>query len=96
MSSKTGIDWEKDLKNSMWQMFWICREHGDATADEEFLKENVARLIRMTSQKTAGQRRGHNDHVDWNAFTPTLMNIALAATAMCLDGRFGEMPRYID
>ena len=89
------IDWEKDLKSSMWSMFWVCREHGDTAADEETLKENVARLIRMTTQKTAGQRRSRKD-VDFNALQPTMMNIVLAATSMCLNGRFGEMPKYIE
>ncbi len=89
------IDWEKDCKDAMWSMFWVSHERGDTTADEESLKENVARLIRMATQKTAGQRKPKAD-IDWNAITPTLMNIALSATAMCLNGRFGEMPKYIE
>lgn len=89
------IDWEKNCKDAMWAMFWISRDHGDTTADEETLKENVARLIRLTTQKTAGQRKPVAD-IDWNAITPTLMNIAVSATAMCLNGRFGEMPKYIE
>lgn len=89
------IDWENDLKDAMWSMFWLSREHGESHADEEALKENIARLIRLATQKTAGQRKAKKS-IDWNALQPTLMNITLAATAMCLDGRFGDMPTYIE
>ena len=89
------IDWEQGCKDAMWSMFWVAREHGNTIADEENLKENVARLIRMATQKDAGQRRQVKS-VDWNALTPTLMNIALCATALCLNGRFGDMPDNIE
>lgn len=48
------IDWEQGCKDAMWSMFWVAREHGNTNADEENLKENVARLIRMATQKDAG------------------------------------------
>lgn len=89
------IDWQKGCKDAMWSMFWITKEHGDSAADESVLKENVARLICLATQKDAGQRR-HAKSVDWNALTPTLMNIAISATALCLEGRFGDMPEYIE
>lgn len=73
------IDWELGRKDAMWSMFWVARERRNTNADEESLKENVARLIRMTAQKDAGQRR-QAKNVDWNALAPTLMNIALRAT----------------
>jgi hypothetical protein len=89
------IDWQKDCLNAMWSMFMLGRERGDSFADTEALKENVARLIRLATQKTAGQH-GNKNSVNWDSLTPTLMNIAICATALCLDGRFGEMPKEIE
>ena len=91
----TKIDWQQDCKDAMWSMFWVARGNADTTADEESLKENVARLIRMATQKNSGQRR-QTKSVDWNAMDPTLMNIALCATALCLNGKFGDMPDNIE
>lgn len=92
-----AIDWEKDCKDTMWAMFWLGRgiSPADQAQDAEALKANVARLIRMTTQKTAGQR-GKAGDIDWDSLTPTLMNIAISATALCLNGTFGEMPKEID
>lgn len=88
------IEWDRDCKDAMWSMFWLAHGHPHE-ADTELLKENVARLIRMTTQKTAGQRGSKKD-VDWTALTPTIMSILCAATALCLDGVFGDMPATID
>lgn len=89
------IDWQADCKDAMWSMFMLSREPGNRAADTEALKVNVARLIRMATQKTAGQRGKRND-INWDGLTPTLMNIAICATALCLNGEFGEMPREIE
>lgn len=92
-----GIDWQKDLKNTMWAMFWVKQnvDPGDIEADKAALKENVARLIRMTTQKNAGQR-GAKDGLDWKSLDTTLMMIACAATSLCLSGALGEMPETIE
>ena len=90
-----GIDWDKNCKDAMWSCFWLTYDSGRHIEDDEQLKDNVARLIRMATQKTAGQKRP-KDEIQWDALTPTLMNIAIIATAMCLDGRFGPMPDEID
>lgn len=95
MTKMSGVDWQSGCKDAMWSMFWLGREHGDRTANTEALKENVARLIRMATQKTSGQR-GKADHINWDSLTPTLMNIAVCATALCLNGEFGEMPKEIE
>ncbi len=91
------IDWKKDMKDTTWAMFWIQQNSGkDSTeSDKTALKENVARLIRMATQKTAGQRKAKGD-VDWNAMEHTMLSIVLAATSLCLHGEFGEMPEYIE
>ena len=91
------IDWKKDMKDTMWAMFWLQQNAGkDSTeADKTALKGNVARLIRMATQKTAGQRKAKSD-VDWNAMEHTMLTIVLAATSLCLHSEFGDMPDTID
>ena len=88
------IEWESNCKDAMWSMFWLTQGHPHG-ADTEALKEDVARLIRLTTQKTAGQR-GIKEGIPWESFTPTVMNILCTVTALCLDGVFGDMPATID
>ena len=78
-------------------MFWVKQnvDPGDIEADKAALKENVARLIRMTTQKNAGQR-GAKDSLDWKSLDTTLMMIACTATSLCLSGALGEMPETIE
>lgn len=91
------IDWRSGLKNSVWAMFWVKQnaEPADIEADKAALKANVARLIRLSTQKNAGQR-GAKDCLDWNSLDTTLMNIACAATSLCLSGALGDMPETIE
>lgn len=95
------IDWQSDLKDAMWSMFWVARNQDGAgepkiePEDAESLKESVARLVKMTTQKTAGQR-SVKSHLDWKSLDTVLMNIACIATRMCLDGVFGDMPKLIE
>lgn len=92
------IEWDRNCKDAMWSMFWLTQDAGhqhEMDADMEALKENVARLIRLTTQKTAGQRGSKKD-VAWETLTPTIMNILCAATALCLAGALGDMPATID
>lgn len=91
------IDWQQDCKDTMWAMFRMKMEHGDVGTenDRQALKDSVARLIRMTTQKTAGQR-GQKGHVDWNALEHTMMNIVCCAASLALAGEFGPMPEYIE
>ena len=91
------IDWKKDMKDAMWSVFWIQQNSGKecTESDKIALKESVARLIRMATQKTAGQRKARFG-VDWNAMEHTMLSIVLAATSLCLHGEFGEMPDTIE
>lgn len=91
------INWQKDCKNAMWAMFWLGQPHDPEgeEADKQAIREGVARLVRMTTQKTAGQRGAKND-IDWNCLDHTLLAIACAATSLALSGFFGEMPKEID
>lgn len=95
IGGQTIIDWQKDCKDAMWSMFWVGRQHGKRKSDPEGLKVMVARLVRLATQKTAGQRGAKKD-LDWNSLTPTIMNICIEATAMCLNGDLGEMPSMIE
>ena len=94
---KRFIDWQSGLKNPMWAMFWVKHNVApdDTEADKEALKKNVAKLIRMASQKSSGQRGGKND-IDWRELDNVLMMIACCATSLCLSGEYGEMPEMID
>jgi hypothetical protein len=47
-------------------------------------------LIQMTTQKTAGQRRGTKKDIDWGALDMVLMRIVIEATALVLSGDLEE------
>lgn len=92
------IDWQSGLKDAMWSMFWVKENADDrdfTESDKEAVKENVARLIRMTTQKNAGQR-GVRDCLDWKSLDTTIMTIICAVTSLCLSGYFGDMPEFIE
>lgn len=97
MASPNFIDWRCGLKNAMWAMFWVEQnaDPNDIEVNKEVLKKNVARLIRMATQKNAGQR-GAKNCLDWDSLDTTLMMIACSATALCLSGALGEMPETIE
>ena len=92
-----SIDWRSGLKDGMWAMFWVKQnvDPDDIEADKAALKENVAKLIRMTTQKNAGQR-GAKECINWNNLDNVLMMIACTATSLCLSGELGEMPETIE
>lgn len=94
------IDWQAGLKDAMWSMFWFKNNAGSADneADKEALKENVAWLIHATTQKVGydAKKRGLRNAVDWNQLDTRIMSIVCAATSLCLNGEFGEMPEVID
>lgn len=97
------IDWQKDAVDMMWSLSCLGWEkHGFHLGEEEkqntieSLKENVARLCRLTTQKTGGSRRNISDlNFDTGRMTITL--ILIAATRLCLDESiFGKMPEKIE
>lgn len=89
------IDWQKNLKDSMWSMFWLGADKQHIEIDKELMRENVARLIAMTTQKIAGRRKSKNQ-ISWDSLEVTIMNILCAATSLALAGVFGEMPETIE
>ena len=74
------------VKDAMWSMFW----RGKQRANLPELEESVKRLIRMATQKNAGQR-GDTTCIDWNTLDMEFMRIAIEATALVLDDRFQEL-----
>ena len=97
------IDWQKDAHRSMWFLSSMEREKRGCKLTEEqrvnvqeTLKNNVARYVRMATQKTAGQRGNVGDLDTANTLGITGMAIIIAATDLCLDGAFGPMPEMIE
>lgn len=70
------------LKEPMWQMFMTFGQE----ADPERLKEYVYDLIKMSTQKTAGQRGGKDLSWDEN-LDMTLWGIVIEACAIVLSGQ---------
>lgn len=97
------IDWQKDACKSMWFLSTLEREKRGRKMSEaeqqhvaETLKQNVARYVRMATQKNAGQRGKSGDLDTLNSLNHTAMAIIIAATDLALDGYFGPMPERIE
>ena len=73
-------------------------KNADTESDKAALKENVARLICLTTQKAGydAAKRGLKNALDWNSLDTTIMTIVCAATSLALHGEFGEMPEVIE
>lgn len=50
-----GYKHKNDIKDFMWSMFWMT--HEVQKADIDLLEDDIKTLIKMTTQKTAGQRK---------------------------------------
>ena len=74
------------IKDTMWSMFW----KGSQKANLEELEDSCKRLIRMATQKNAGQR-GDATCIDWKSLDMELMQIAVEATCLVLDDRFEKL-----
>lgn len=89
-----GFNPHKDARDTMWTLFWMRENHStkpDIEVDREVLKRNVAKLIRIATQKDAGQR-GNKNYLNWEELDIVLMMIACCSTSLCLSGVFGDMP----
>ena len=76
----------KGIKDTMWAMFW----KGKQKANLPELEDSVKRLIRMTTQKNAGQRKDATC-IDWSTLDMEFMRIAIEAAAFVLDDRFEKL-----
>ncbi len=74
------------IKDTMWSMFW----KGKQKANLPELEDAVKRLIRMTTQKNAGQRKDATC-IDWSTLDMEFMRIAIEAAAFVLDERFQKL-----
>ena len=86
LDAKTEQALSNGIKDTMWSMFW----KGKQRANLPELEESVKRLIRMATQKNAGQR-GDSTCIDWSTLDMEFMRIAIEATALVLDDRFQEL-----
>jgi len=86
LDAKTEQALSNGIKDAMWSMFW----KGKQRANLPELEESVKRLIRMATQKNAGQR-GDSTCIDWSTLDMEFMRIAIEATALVLDDRFQEL-----
>lgn len=92
-------DWRKNLKDDMFSMFLLERSKGepvDVEHEKETLKEYCARMVRMATQKTAGQRGLKDDLDALNTLELTEMTIIICACRLCLAGALGPMPDRIE
>lgn len=88
LDKKTEEALSNGIKDTMWSMFW----KGNQKANLEELEDSCKRLMRMATQKNAGQR-GQDTCIDWKSLDMELMRIAIEATAFVLDDRFEELKR---
>lgn len=75
------------IKTTMWKFLMDKGQKENIPA----LKGYVYDLIKMTTQKTAGQRKEVKDNISWDELDMTLMSIVIEATALVLSGRLDEL-----
>lgn len=77
-----------NIKDTMWHFLM----DGGQKANIPALKEAVYDLIRMTTQKTAGQEKyGARDDIPWEELDMTLWTVVIEATSLVLSGKLDEM-----
>ena len=72
-----------NLKDFMWQFLMDKGQKANIPA----LKEYVYKLIAMTTQKTAGQKKG----IGWSELDMVLMSIVIEATALVQSGELDKI-----
>lgn len=77
--------------NAINDMMWKFLMDKGQKENIPALKEYVYDLIKMTTQKTAGQRKEVKDNISWDELDMTLMSIVIEATALVLSGRLDEL-----
>lgn len=75
-----------DLKDFMWKFLMDKGQKSNIPA----LKEHVYDLIKMTTQKDAGQRKTKSN-ISWDELDMTLMSIVIEATALVLSGDLDKL-----
>ena len=77
------------IKNAMWKFLM----DGGQKANIPALKEYVYDLIKMSTQKTAGQRKEAEKDIPWEELDMTLMSIVIEATALVLSGELDKLEK---
>ena len=77
------------IKDTMWHFLM----DGGQKANIPALKGYVYDLIKMTTQKTAGQRQTAKQDIPWEQLDMTLMSIVIEATALVLSGELDRLER---
>ena len=72
-----------NLKDAMWHFLMTKGQKANIPA----LKEYVYKLIAMTKQKTAGQKKG----IPWEELDTTIMSVVIEATVLVLSGKLEEL-----
>ena len=75
------------IKDTMWNFLMDKGQKANIPA----LKEYVYDLIKMTTQKTAGQRQTAKKDIPWEELDMTLMSIVIEATALVLSGELDKL-----
>lgn len=90
MTQKGSVQMENNPANGIKDLMWkFLMEKGQKENIPE-LKDSVYRLIQMTTQKTAGQRKT-STHISWETLDMEIMRIVIEATALVLSGRLDEL-----
>lgn len=76
------------LKDAMWQFLMTKGQKANIPA----LKEYVYKLIAMTTQKTAGQKKG----INWSELDMVLFSVIVEATALVLSGELDKIEGETD
>lgn len=74
-----------NLKDTMWHFLMTKGQKANIPA----LKEYVYKLIAMTTQKTAGQKKG----ISWSELDMVLMSIVIEATALVQSGELDKIEK---
>ncbi len=75
------------IKDTMWKFLMDKGQQANIPA----LKEYVYDLIKLTTQKTAGQRATAKNDIPWEHLDMTLMRIVIEATALVLSGELDKL-----
>ncbi len=75
------------IKDTMWRFLIDKGQQANIPA----LKEYVYDLIKLTTQKTAGQRATAKSDIPWEHLDMTLMSIVIEATALVLSGELDKI-----
>ncbi|WP_418871403.1 hypothetical protein [Selenomonas bovis] len=88
-----GYKHKHDIKDFMWSMFWMTHEVQKADIDQ--LEDDIKTLIKMTTQKTAGQRKDKMKDISWDNLERIQMNIICGATVLYLTGCLDELRKIV-